>query len=325
MARAGLNKFNVQQARDTLLARGINPSVDAVRVELGNTGSKTTIHRYLKELDAEDATQLGDEALLSNALKDMIARMAAKLRDEALQRAEDANHAWQTEKAQLVAQLSAAQNRLKELGADNAALATRLEREIAAHDETKARLHNADLRAERFEQQAKGLEQQLDESQKHRASLEEKHRHARDALEHFRTAAQEQREQEQLRHDTQIQQLQAELRNLNQTLIVKQSELTQLNRDNARLVGEVGEHRKQMKLLEKQLSEKTKQAELATDTTAKLLAVTEEKSALDAQLQSLLQTLDAEAGKARGLELSLAKLQTELDVKNGLLDKLSIR
>lgn len=325
MARAGLNKFNVQQARDTLLARGINPSVDAVRVELGNTGSKTTIHRYLKELEAEDATQLGDEALLSSALKDMIARMAAKLRDEALQRAEAANHAWQAEKTQLVAQLSATKARLNELGTDNIALASRLERESAAHDETKTRLHNADLRAERFEQQVKGLEQQLDENQKHLASLEEKHRNARDALEHFRTSAQEQRQQEQLRHDTQVQQLQAELRNLNQTLIVKQSELTQLNRDNARLVGEVGEHRKQMKLLEKQLSEKTKQAELATDTTAKLLAVTEENSALDAQLQSLLQTLDAEAGKARGLELSLAKLQTELDVKNALLDKLSIR
>ncbi|MEZ5505934.1 MAG: hypothetical protein R3F38_08075 [Gammaproteobacteria bacterium] len=36
------------------------------------------------------------------------------------------------------------------------------------------------------------------------------------------------------------------------TLIVsKQSELTQLNRDNASLVGEVGEHRKQAKQLEK--------------------------------------------------------------------------
>ena len=42
-------------------------------------------------------------------------------------------------------------------------------------------------------------------------------------------------------------------------------------------------------------------------------------------LPLLLQTLDAEAGKARGLELSLAKLQTELDVKNGLLEKLSYR
>ena len=308
MARAGLNKFNVQQARDTLLARGINPSVDAVRVELGNTGSKTTIHRYLKELEAEDATQLGDEALLSNALKDMVVRMAAKLRDEALQRAEAANHAWQNEKTQLVVQFSAAQDRLKDLGADNAALTSRLERESVTHDETKDRLHHAELRAGRCEQQVKGLEQQLDENQKHRASLEEKHRHARDALEHFRTSSQEQRQQEQLRHDTQAQQLQAELRNLNQTLIVKQSELTQLNRDNASLVGEVGEQRKQAKLLEKQLREESKIAELASETNAKLIAVTEEKNALDARLQSLLQAHDAEVEKARGLELTLAKL-----------------
>jgi chromosome segregation ATPase len=325
MSRAGLNKFNVQQARDTLLARGINPSVDAVRVELGNTGSKTTIHRYLKELEAEDATQLGDEALLSSALTDMIARMAAKLRDEALQRADEANRVWQTEKTQLVAQLGAAQARLKELGADNAALTSRLERESVAHDETKDRLHHAELRAERCEQQVKGLEQQLDENQKHLISLEEKHRNARDALEHFRTAAQEQRQQEQLRHDTQVQQLQAELRNLNQTLIVKQSELTQLNRDNASLVGEVGEHRKQLKQLERSLAEKTKQTELASETNAKLIAVTEEKNALDSKLQSLSRAHDVEIEKARGLELSLAKTQTELDVKNGLLEKLSIR
>ncbi|MFN6505802.1 DNA-binding protein [Xanthomonas translucens pv. translucens] len=30
--------------------QGKHPSVDAVRVALSNTGSKTTIHRYLKEL-----------------------------------------------------------------------------------------------------------------------------------------------------------------------------------------------------------------------------------------------------------------------------------
>jgi hypothetical protein len=33
--------------------------VDALRVALGNTGSKTTIHRYLKELEAEDAQGVG--------------------------------------------------------------------------------------------------------------------------------------------------------------------------------------------------------------------------------------------------------------------------
>jgi len=325
MARAGLNKFHVQQARNALRARGINPSVDAVRVELGNTGSKTTIHRYLRELDDEEATQLGDEALLSNVLKEMVGRMATRLRDEALQRADDANRGWQTEKAQLAAQLNAAQTRLDELGASKLALKAQLESERAAHTDTKANLHNAELRAERFEQQAKGLMLQLDENQKHLASLEEKHLQAREALEHFRTAAKEQREQEQLRHDAQVQQLQAELRMLNQTLIVKQNDITQLNRDNAGLVGEVGELRKQKKLLERQLTEVTAAADLADETRAKLVTVTQEKENLIARQSSLTQALDAETANVRTLELGTAKLQTELEVKNGLLERLTAK
>lgn len=50
MARGGVNKAVVQIARTAILARGEHPSIDAVRIEMGNTGSKTTIHRYLKEL-----------------------------------------------------------------------------------------------------------------------------------------------------------------------------------------------------------------------------------------------------------------------------------
>ncbi len=51
MARTGLYQSQVKKARDTLVAQGRHPSVDAVRVALGNTGSKTTIHKYLKELE----------------------------------------------------------------------------------------------------------------------------------------------------------------------------------------------------------------------------------------------------------------------------------
>ena len=54
MARGGVYKSDVQKARDSLRAQGKHPSVDAVRVALGNTGSKTTIHRYLKELVSTD-------------------------------------------------------------------------------------------------------------------------------------------------------------------------------------------------------------------------------------------------------------------------------
>ena len=48
MARSGIYKSEVLRARDNLRATGRNPSIDAVREELVNTGSKSTIHRYLK-------------------------------------------------------------------------------------------------------------------------------------------------------------------------------------------------------------------------------------------------------------------------------------
>ena len=59
MARGGINKVVVQQARQALIARGENPSIDAIRIELGNTGSKTTIHRYLKELNGQQPVSAG--------------------------------------------------------------------------------------------------------------------------------------------------------------------------------------------------------------------------------------------------------------------------
>jgi chromosome segregation ATPase len=69
-------------------------------------------------------------------------------------------------------------------------------------------------------------------------SLEEKHLHARDALEHYRSAVKDQREQEQRRHEGQLQQIQVEHRQLQQTLSVKQDELSRLNRDNERLLSD---------------------------------------------------------------------------------------
>ena len=59
MARGGVYRTEVEKARNALLAEGKHPSVDAVRVALGNTGSKTTIHRHLKDLEADDNAGVG--------------------------------------------------------------------------------------------------------------------------------------------------------------------------------------------------------------------------------------------------------------------------
>ncbi|MCY1267776.1 hypothetical protein D9M68_159560 [compost metagenome] len=54
------------------------------------------------------------------------------------------------------------------------------------------------------------------------------------------------------RHEQQAQQLQAETRQANQALIVKQGEITQLNKDGARLVAEIAASAKRSRVLETQ-------------------------------------------------------------------------
>jgi len=88
MARSGLTKSQVRTCREQLLAEGRYPSVDAVRLALGNTGSKSTIHRFLKELADEDTgadTGLKREDT-ARSLHDFVDELADRLHGEAQQR-----------------------------------------------------------------------------------------------------------------------------------------------------------------------------------------------------------------------------------------------
>lgn len=87
MARSGITKAQVRMARERLLDRGERPTVDAVRVELGNTGSKATIHRYLKELGEESPVHT---AASSDTLSDLVVRLAFQLRQESQEALEQA-------------------------------------------------------------------------------------------------------------------------------------------------------------------------------------------------------------------------------------------
>ncbi|WP_053068010.1 DNA-binding protein [Vogesella sp. EB] len=239
MARSGIYKSEVLRARDNLLAQGRNPSIDAIRAELGNTGSKTTIHRYLKELEEEEGAGSGAKIAVSEAIQELVGRLAARLHEEADERiaamaAESATQLAQCREqlAQIAAEAQGGQQQLQQV---NQALAA----EQQAHAAARQALQAAQLRDGQQQQQIIGLQERLAENQAHRASLEEKHQHAREALEHYRQSVKEQRDQEQRRHEQQVQQLQAELRTLGQTLIVKQDELTRLYQDGARTGAEL--------------------------------------------------------------------------------------
>lgn len=255
MARAGLNKYLVQQARDAIRARGQHPSLDAVRIELGNTGSKTTIHRYLKELEEEEGTRLDDAGLLSDTLKDLVSRLAARLHEEAHAIVEQAANQHTAQIQQLQATLREQQLLLTKADDDHQTTLGMLDAEHRGHKTTIAALEQERLRTQRLDEQVRGLETRLQEGEAHRKSLEEKHHHAREALEHYRQSVKEQRDQDQRRHEAQVQQVQAELRQLQQTLVVKQGEITQLNHDNGALVTERRELQRQMQLLERQTAQ----------------------------------------------------------------------
>ena len=237
MARSGLYKSDIQKARDSLLAQGKHPSVDALRVELGNTGSKSTIHRYLKELEEEEGQGLGAKVAVSDALQDLIGRLAGRLHEEAEAVVTQAQQRFEV-------QLQERTQALEQQQQEGTALSTQLQRTDAAlqaeradHTATRQALAEATLLIGQLEERAAGLVTRLAENEAHARSLEEKHQHAREALEHYRTSVKEQREQEQRRHEHQVQELQVSLRQANETLTSKNHELLQLNRDNGQWLG----------------------------------------------------------------------------------------
>jgi chromosome segregation ATPase len=244
MARGGINKAIVQKARESLLARGENPSIDAVRIELGNTGSKTTIHRYLKEIEDVDPRPRASRERLSDELTELVAGLLERLTEEggeALAYAQARFDEQRSELEQKLGGLSAELTSLqREVDSQKGALALQADELQICRTSLQAEL----TRNARLSQNCSDLEIRVQEKDEQIRSLEEKHLHSREALEHYRNAVKEQRDQEQQRHEGQVQQVQVELRQLQQTLMVKQDELTRLNRDNERLLSEARQQAK---------------------------------------------------------------------------------
>ncbi|MCU1727454.1 DNA-binding protein [Pseudomonas sp. 7P_10.2_Bac1] len=238
MARGGVNKAVVQIARTAILARGEHPSIDAVRIEIGNTGSKTTIHRYLKELDEADSRRVIPQEQLGDELGELVARLAQRLKEQAQEPIDRAEAQYEQLKTELREQLAQAQQAQEHLQQQLEIQTNALQQESANLESTRSMLQTEQTRNAALNQACSDFELRLNDRDEQIRSLEEKHLHARDALEHYRSAVKEQREQDQRRHEGQLQQIQMELRQAQQSALVRQDEITQLHRDNERLLSE---------------------------------------------------------------------------------------
>ncbi|MEW9901937.1 DNA-binding protein [Pseudomonas putida] len=245
MARGGINLVLVRKAREALLARGQNPSIDAIRIELGNTGSKTTIQRYLKEIESHDPRPSASPSRLSDELTELVGKMLERLLEEGNEALAHERAAFELERKIMKAESSTLKSHLEQAQREIIKLQSAMQTQDEELKTAQSSLQAEITRNARISQSCSDLEVRLQERDAQIQSLEEKHTHAREALEHYRVAVKEQRDQDLNRHESQIYQMQQEVTLLQQTLMVKQEEVTRTIRDNERLIAENRQHAKE--------------------------------------------------------------------------------
>jgi len=317
MARGGINKAVVQTARLAILARGENPSIDAVRIEMGNTGSKTTIHRYLKELDDSETRLTITQAPIDDELGELVARLAQRLKDKAQEPIDAALAQFEQQKTALLAQVQTLEEAHGQLKQQLDIQAAALAEESAALQTASTSLQTEQTRNAGLSQACSDYELRMNDKDEQIRSLEDKHLHARDALEHYRNAVKEQREQEQRRHEGQLQQVQAELRQAQQSAMVRQDEITQLHRDNERLLIEHRVTSKELTALQEQSRKEQAQQQTLSEQLGRMES---ERTLLQERLRVAVEesqarqaALSEQQQVSKTLELDLIKAQASIE------------
>jgi chromosome segregation ATPase len=173
MARSGVSKAEVQAARLALIARGENPSIDAVRIEMGNTGSKTTIHRFMRELDEHDAG--ASPAQIDDELLTLVNRLSSRLREQAQEHIDEAKARLDAEKKALQDTLQQTQRQLADLIERHALQTTKLGTQTATLLSTQQELQTEQKQNARLAQAAKDVESRLQDKDEQIRSLKEQH------------------------------------------------------------------------------------------------------------------------------------------------------
>lgn len=321
----------MQRARLALIRAGKHPSIDGIRIELGNTGSKATISSYLKEIEADEGGVTTPERSVSEELQAFVMNLAARLEFEAQERF-DGLRAGHTEEVRRLSELvSKAQGEARASRAEAERLLPELANEKSSRQKVEAELaalkiENAQTTAQ-LAARADGLQAQLQAALDQVASLEEKHTHAREALEHFRNASKEQRDREARQHEQQLQYLQRELATATEALTAKQTELRAALQEKVDALALLTAARAERRQVDEQLRElKTSAERLAVQN--QLVEDLRSQARQAGQQYEALQ-LRAAALEQRNSELELllaaanAAAQSQADLVKGVLERIN--
>lgn len=254
MARGGINKALVQDACAILRGRGQYPSIDAVRVQLGNTGSKTTIARYLKELQSQPTAALPSvKERISTPILNVIDELTRQLQAETEQVVAQARAEHAQEQARQDAEMQRLQHALQLQTEQTADLQTQVTSAHTLNQQTLNELTEQAVQVHQMHADNHGLLIRVQEKDAQIAQLTAQHAQTRLNLEHYRDQSQTVREQLLRQHEHQLQLLNGELRSLQGQLTISQEALILLNRDNEGLIQQLTTKQQQAHQLDKQL------------------------------------------------------------------------
>lgn len=305
MSRLGLTKSKVKQARDILISQNRYPSVDAVRIELGNTGSKSTIHKYLKELEEDEEQGIGQNLSISETIQSLSMRLAEQLHIEANVEIEKVKEQSQINEERFKEEIQALRNELSQIKMVLQERDTTVDEQQRINEILRTSLDQEIVTKNRLEQQVVNLNESLEQNREYLSNLEEKFKHSRQSLDHYRESVKEQRQQDLRRFDHQVQMLQAEIRQLQQTIVVKQNKLNELSLEKMKLATELSISNENHKKLEKTF----------TDLTFEMGFIKQHET-------SLLLSLDSREETIQKLELQLNELTEEKNTLDQLAKKL---
>ncbi|MCD0191131.1 DNA-binding protein [Acinetobacter baumannii] len=288
MSRLGLTKSKVKQARDILISQNRYPSVDAVRIELGNTGSKSTIYKYLKELEEDKEQGIGQNLSISETIQNLTIRLAEQLHIEANTEIEKVKEINQINEERFKKEIEALRNELNQTKVVLQERDNTVNEQYRINDILKITLDQEVIAKNRLEQQVVNLTESLEQNKEYLSNLEEKFKHAQQSLDHYRESVKEQRQQDLRRFDHQVQSLQAETRQLQQTIVVKQDNLNELSLENTKLVTELSISNKSNKRFENSLNNLGKQLEQVKQHEASLLSELQNHQGTIQKLEKLI-------------------------------------
>jgi chromosome segregation ATPase len=171
-----------------------------------------------------------------------------------------------------------------------------------------------------------GLLAQLRAAQSQVASLEEKHTHAREALEHFRTASREQRDREGRQHEQQLQHLQRELATATETLTAKHAELRAALQEKVDALALLNTARAERRQVDEQLRELKSAAERLAVQNQLVEDLRSQAQRAGEQYQTLQQRATSAEQRIGELERLLAAAnaaaQSQGDLVKGILERI---